>query len=59
MVQSFSEGKRGRRRESSTVPKADDTSKSDAVVGGLKVAGVRMSKMTKGSWVGGLNVRLV
>jgi hypothetical protein len=32
-VQSFSEGKRGRRRGNSTVPKEDDTAKSDAVAG--------------------------
>jgi hypothetical protein len=32
-VQPFSEGKRGRKRGSSTVPKADDKAKSGAVTG--------------------------
>jgi hypothetical protein len=31
-VQPFSEGKRWRRRDGSTVPKADDTAKSDVTV---------------------------
>jgi hypothetical protein len=43
----FSEGKRRRRQGGSTVSEADDTAKSDVVIG------VWRSKITKGNWVSG------
>jgi hypothetical protein len=51
-VQSFLEGKRGRRRDGSTVPKADDTTKSGVTIG------VWRSKITKENWIGGPNAWL-
>jgi hypothetical protein len=48
---SFSKEKRERRRGGSTVPEADDKTKSGTT------AGIWRSKMTKGNWVGGLNAR--
>jgi hypothetical protein len=38
-VWSFSEGKRGRRRDNSTVSKADDTAKSGTMIGEVEGGG--------------------
>jgi hypothetical protein len=45
-VRSISEGKRGRRQDSSTVPKVNDTEKSGATARKVESGGWR-SKMTK------------
>jgi subtilisin-like proprotein convertase family protein len=54
-VQLFSKEKRGRRRDSSTVPKVDDTAKSDAVAGEAEDGGWRLEveddQRKLGQWI--------
>jgi hypothetical protein len=56
-VQPFLEGNKGMRRGGSTMPEADDTTKSGTTVGGGPKAAsdVWRSAMTKVNWVSALN----